>query len=190
MYKSIEKAHLLMLMFVSFLLTVVASPLQAENQVFSAPADIADISLAKQQNFEPDTPRRITIAEADVNTTVEYAPIISNTWKLYTDKAGFAEGSSYPNESLGNTIIFAHARPGLFANLQLARPGMIATLYSDRNIYVYRITNIKKISQWDTEKVKTLGENNLTLFTCDYDDNNFRVLVKARLISKIRREVI
>lgn len=64
-----------------------------------------------------NTPMRITIPRVGIDLPVKMANVVNGEWELFSDSAAFGRGSS-PLGVGGNTVIFAHARQGLFYPLK------------------------------------------------------------------------
>lgn len=88
-------------------------------------------------------------------------------WTLSKDKAHYALLSTQPNNEEGNTLIYGHYRPEVFANLRKLKPGDEAIVVTDtgyRFIYVY--TSTQAVSPTDTSIFAYQGPSRLTLQTC------------------------
>ena len=147
--------------------------------------DIEHMVLSKP--VEPEEyPVRIIIPTVRIDLYVEESEISDGTWELSETKASFGKGSSYLDEMLGNSVIFAHARRGLFAPLKDVKINDPIVIVGTENIYVYRIAQVEKVKPEEKEKVKSLGDTNLTVFTCDGVYDEYRLVVKAKRVNKYR----
>ena len=93
--------------------------------------------------------------------------------------ASYAEGSSKLDERLGNTIIYAHARDGLFMNLNKVKIDDRIVVFGSESIYEFIVTETKNIYPDEVNDLISVGDHNLTLFTCDGYGDQYRLLIKA-----------
>ena len=128
-------------------------------------------------------PNEIVIPDLNVNLIVEKGYIENGTWSLSDYSALYAEGSASLDSKHGNTIIYAHARPGLFADLRSLRKGShINITGEDGNLYTYKVTEGEIIRPNEVKKIMKVGDHNLTLFTCDGPEDEYRLLIRAKKI--------
>lgn len=88
-------------------------------------------------------------------------------WTLSKDKAHFALLSTQPNNEEGNTLIYGHYRPEVFAKLRKITGGAEAAVTTDngyRFVYTYRST--QTVDPVDTSIFAYRGAPMLTLQTC------------------------
>lgn len=143
--------------------------------------DAEDINLSYSVDIY-EKPLRITIPRLGVNIKVEESPIQDGTWAVPERAAGYAEGSALLDEEHGNSIVFAHAREGLFRSLLDIKNNDEITLIGSDKLYKYRVTSIEKILPDEVDKIRSFGDHHLTLFTCEGWNDEYRLLVKARRI--------
>jgi LPXTG-site transpeptidase (sortase) family protein len=126
-------------------------------------------------------PKKVVIPALGIDLEVERSAIVDGYWKVYEDKAGWGEGSGYPGQ-IGNQVIFAHARKGLFLPLQSIKVGENIYVLTDTSWFVYEVYERKEVNPNQTEVIEPTDEEILTLYTCSgYEDSN-RLIVKARPI--------
>lgn len=123
-------------------------------------------------------PVRIIIPGSGIDLPVKEARIVKGYWEVFSDTAGFGEGSAYLDET-GNTVIFAHARPGLFLPLKDVKSGQEIYVLSKEKWFSYKITDIKEVFPSQTEVIAPSREAILTLYTCSGFADNKRLIVKA-----------
>ncbi len=76
------------------------------------------IELTNNEDLaEAALPVRIIIPELGIDLDVQESKIVNGYWEVPEDKAAWGEGSGVPGH-VGNQVIFAHARDGLFSNLE------------------------------------------------------------------------
>lgn len=91
----------------------------------------------------------------------------SGQWTLTDDKAQFAEPSVTPNNETGNTLIYGHYRPQVFAYLHHIQPGaqaVITTVNGYKFTYTYQTT--QAFDPTDTSIFTYQGVPRLTIQTC------------------------
>lgn len=144
--------------------------------VFSALSSTAQAATISQQ------PLKIIIPSAEINLPIETAQIAYNTWEVSNNAASFGQGTTLPG-NLGNTVIFAHARDGLFGSLPLAKTGDMIYIFTAHSWYAYQITDILIVSPTDIGVIKQSEGAELTLFTCTGPQDSHRLVIKATLAS-------
>lgn len=126
-------------------------------------------------------PTKIIIPSADINISIEPAEIGFNTWQTSPITASFGLGSALPG-TIGNTVIFAHTRPRLFANLGAVHVGDQIHVFTDIDWFVYEVREIFTVSPEDVSIIKQGQFRELTLFTCTGTKDVRRLVVKAALV--------
>jgi LPXTG-site transpeptidase (sortase) family protein len=123
-------------------------------------------------------PVRILIPNAGIDLKVVDAPIVNGYWELSDTTASYGLGSGHPGAK-NNTIIFAHARVGLFYNLKSVKIGDIIYVFTKNNWYRYKVNKIDAVYPNQTEVIKPTKNEVLTLYTCTgfYDEK--RLIVTA-----------
>ena len=91
----------------------------------------------------------------------------SGQWTLTDDKAQFAEPSVPPNNETGNTLIYGHYRPEVFAYLHHISPGAQAIITTDNGYkFTYTFQNTVPYNPGDTSIFTYKGVPRLTIQTC------------------------
>lgn len=135
----------------------------------------------QNKNRERDIPVRIVIPSVSINLPITVAPLIGGYWQTSDSSASFGEGSSVPGGG-GNTVIFAHAKEGLFLPLKNVRHGDTVYVYTQNKWFSYEINDIKEVTPNDVYVVKPTNDERLTLFTCSGFFDTKRLVVTARPI--------
>lgn len=143
-----------------------------------------DTSYSASYTKTVELPLRIIIPNAEINTNIKESYIEKGTWQVHKKYAGFGLGSSFINEENGNSIIFAHARKNLFKTLDKAKVGSEVIVMGQDKIYTYVVTKRDLISPKEVEVVTSGRETNLTLFTCNGDFDEERLVIKAVKINE------
>lgn len=127
-------------------------------------------------------PIRIIIPTVNIDLPVQTAKIAYNTWEVSSTTASFGQGSAVPG-TLGNTVIFAHALPGLFGTLPQVAVGDQIHVFTATDWFAYQVTEVLVVSPNDTQVIKHHNATELTLFTCIGRYDSHRLVVKATLLS-------
>lgn len=127
-------------------------------------------------------PQILYISKLSLYLPIKISPIINSEWQVNEDKtAFFGDRSSLPGKT-GTTVIFAHAKKGLFDHLPLLKNGDTITLAAKTSIFVYTIHNRQLLLPEDITFIKTDGKNMLAIFTCFGKNDTKRIVYFADLI--------
>jgi LPXTG-site transpeptidase (sortase) family protein len=159
-------------------LNLIAS-LSAQKNMIKIDPDFSYKGLGKLN--EP--PVRIIIPEINIDIKVVEAEVVDGYWETATDSASFGLGSAYPKDS-GNTVIFAHAREGLFLNLINIKKGMKAYVLTNTDWFNFEVKEIKTVLPHQTEVVAPTNDKTLTLYTCSGFNDAYRKVIVAKPIGK------
>jgi len=108
----------------------------------------------------PSLSKNLQVAEGHYNPE-------TGAWSLSRDKAHFAVMTVMPNNESGNTLIYGHYRPEVFASLRKVQPGAEAIIQTDNGYrFVYTFQKSEKVAPNDTSILAYTGEPQLTLQTC------------------------
>jgi LPXTG-site transpeptidase (sortase) family protein len=95
-----------------------------------------------------------------------YNPV-TKTWTLSLDKVQYATTTPEPNTVGGNTFIYGHYRPGVFATLhaiQYGAPAIVKT--SNGHTFYYQLVSERVTNPSDTSVFNYKGKPILTIQTC------------------------
>lgn len=123
-------------------------------------------------------PKRIIIPKLNIDLPVIEARVVNGYWELSETTASHGQGSAYPGES-GNTVIFAHAREGLFLPLRDIQKDAIIYVLSATEWHRYKVVETKLVSPSQVEVIAPTSEERLTLFTCSGFMDSKRLIVVA-----------
>jgi LPXTG-site transpeptidase (sortase) family protein len=132
------------------------------------------LSSVKTQN----TPVRILIPNVNIDLPIVSAKVIDGYWELSETTASYGLGSGLPGEN-GNTVIFAHARDGLFYNLKDVKIGDIVYVFSKNMWFRYKVNKITAVYPNQTDVINPTKTQVLTLYTCTGFDDEKRLIVQA-----------
>lgn len=154
----------------------------SEINSFSTEPVVVDKALLEKTDTERKDkfpPQRIIISSLDIDLSVRQAKVVNGYWEVFDDLAGFGLGSSYPGE-IGNQVIFAHGRKGLFLPLKKAELGQKIMILTKEKWYEYEIKEIKEVLPSQTETIAPTKEETLTLYTCSGFSDSKRLIVIAK----------
>jgi sortase (surface protein transpeptidase) len=91
----------------------------------------------------------------------------SGEWTLTLDKAQYATPSVQPNDQGGNTLIYGHYRPEVFAYLHHIVAGAQAVITTDNGYtFTYTYKSSEALNPRDTSVFTYQGPPRLTIQTC------------------------
>jgi len=125
-----------------------------------------------------NNPVRILIPKADIDLKVIDAPIVDGYWELSDNTASYGLGSGHPGTK-SNTVIFAHAREGLFYNLKDVKLNDIIYVFTKDKWYRYKVNKIDAVYPNQTEVIKPTKNETLTLYTCTGFSDEKRLIITA-----------
>ncbi len=133
--------------------------------------------LLAEQSVQSD-PVRILIPSVEIDLPVVDAKVVNGYWELSDNTASYGLGSGHPGTA-GNTVIFAHARQGLFYNLKDVKTGDIIYIFTKNKWYRYKVNKITAVYPNQTDVIAPTRTDTLTLYTCTgfYDEK--RLIVTA-----------
>lgn len=148
------------------------------------PSSTKEIALNTLSESSQDVPEMIVIPNLAINTTVSRSNYKNGSWAESENSASYDQESASLNTTRGHTLIFAHAKTGLFSNLlNISSKDSIFILGSSNKLYEYNVSGIETVDPSEVYKMESLGDHNLTLITCQGEDDKYRLLVKATLRS-------
>ena len=168
------------LIFVLFALTLLIFPIHLPKQKINNnnPIKINE-SLYKNQATQ-NLPIRVLLPKTNIDLNVTPAKIINGYWELSENTASYGDGSGIPGQN-GNTVIFAHAREGLFYNLKDVKTGDIVYIFTKDKWYRYKVIKISAVFPNQTEVIQPTKNQTLTLYTCSGFSDEKRLIVTAIL---------
>lgn len=135
--------------------------------------------LTASKTSGKSSPERILIPAVALDLAVKEARVVHGYWEVFSDRAGFGAGSAHPGE-VGNQVIFAHARKGLFEDLPKVKVGDIVYVLSNSNWYRYRVSEKKEVVPKQIEVIAPTADETLTLYTCSGFADSKRLIVIAK----------
>lgn len=142
------------------------------------------VSLAAPKSPSYTQTARIAIPSLNVNLPVKEGGIVDGRWILSEDSVMLLPESSKPGEGY-NTVLYAHNKPHLFANLKNIQAGdQIIIENQEGNKFSYEVYSLEYVNPQEIDKIKSEVPNSLTLFTCNGFFDQQRLVVKAKLNQK------
>ncbi len=145
---------------------------------FDEPVKV-DSKLLNSPSVAKPIPNHIIIPSIQIDLLVKEAQIRSGYWEVFPDTAGYGKGSGFPGE-VGNQVIFAHARPGLFGDLPKITNGSFIYILTENVWYKYRVVGKKEVTPNQLEVITSTPDETLTLYTCSGLVDNKRFIVTAK----------
>lgn len=134
-------------------------------------------NLYKNQTTQ-NLPVRILLPNENIDINVTPSKIINGFWELSENTASYGEGSGVPGQN-GNTIIFAHAREGLFYNLKDVKINDTVYVFTKDKWYRYKVNKITAVFPNQTEVIAPTKNQTLTLYTCTGFSDEKRLVITA-----------
>lgn len=128
---------------------------------------------------EKNLPQRIIIPSLAIDLSVTPSKLVKGYWQTSETTASFGLGSAVPGQ-VGNTVVFAHAKEGLFLPLKNITFGKDIYVFTKDTWYQYRVDEIREVLPSDVYVVKKTSDNRLTLFTCTGFLDSKRLVVIAK----------
>ena len=148
---------------------------QTQNQ---EPIKIDPNLLSTKEQLQP--PERIIIPGQKINLPIIEAKVVNGYWELSETTASHGIGSANPGE-IGNIVIFAHAREGLFLSLKNVKENDEVFVLTKDRWYRYQVKEIKDINPDQTEVIAPTKDETLTLYTCSgFMDSTRRIVIAKR----------
>jgi LPXTG-site transpeptidase (sortase) family protein len=172
------KNALIGLLFLCLAVMILTAPQLMQKKIIVGKNPIQINSALYSSKIAVDNPVRILIPKRDIDLKVVDARIINGYWELSESTASYGLGSGTPGTK-SNTVIFAHARTGLFYNLKDVQINDVIYVFTKNNWYRYKVNKITAVFPNQTEVIKPTKNEVLTLYTCTgfYDEK--RLIVTA-----------
>lgn len=155
--------------------------LLVELTVFVQPSKKSTLPEVFKPVKEVQMPKYIYVPKLNLFLSLQTAPIKNNEWVLNEQKtAFFGEGSALPGKK-GTTVIFAHAKKGLFSKLPLLKKGDVIMVFSDAKVFRYIIREKQLVNIDDLSFLDYSKNNQVALFTCFGKNDEKRIIFTADL---------
>ena len=143
------------------------------------PVKIEGFNQIKNQEGTEE-PVKIIIPKAGIDLPVKRSEVINGYWEVFQDTAGWGIGSGFPGK-IGNQVIFAHAREGLFLPLNKLKKNDRIYVHTKSSWFSYYVIDIKSVAPNQLEVIAPTQDETLTLYTCSgYKDSSRLIIVAKR----------
>lgn len=136
-----------------------------------------DKKLLESKKSE-DMPIRIIAPKVDIDIKITPSKVIDGYWEISEQDASYGLGSGLPGTA-SNTVIFAHAREGLFYNLKDIKKDDIIYVFTKNKWHRYKVNEIIAIFPDQKEVILPTKKETLTLYTCTGFNDEKRLVVIA-----------
>jgi LPXTG-site transpeptidase (sortase) family protein len=124
-------------------------------------------------------PNRLVLPSLNIDMPVKRGSFNANSgaWTLSDNEIFYADTSVPANETNGTTLIYGHARWGVFGVLPDVQPGAKLEVYVDTGYkFVYHYASAREVIPTDTSVFTEQGRPMLVLQTCTGPWDNRRAL--------------
>jgi len=132
------------------------------------------------------SPMNLSIPSLNMNLPVinGYYDKYNKEWTLTLDKVQYATVTPLPNNAGGNTFLYGHYRPEVFAYLHHIKMGATATVMTaNHHTFTYQLTNVRVTNPNDDSIFNYQGPPILTIQTCTGTFFQYRQLFTFKLVS-------
>lgn len=155
-----------------------------QKQVFSSTFKNEPVKVEGLSNKAVDVknfPTKILIPSLSIDLPVKEAKVVNGYWEVFDDKAAWGEGSGIPGQ-IGNQVIFAHAREGLFLPLKDIKTGMKIYVFTSGSWFSYEVKEVKSVYPNEVSVIAPTKDETLTLYTCTGFKDTKRLIVVAKRV--------
>ena len=139
---------------------------------------MTNVPVTKPQNSV--FAKNISIPNAKINAPITLGGFIDGRWIL-SEKSVLMLPQDKESQNNFSLILYAHNRPGLFANLKKVTIGDRVFIENEKNErLVYEVYSKETVKTRQVDKVQSSNPNTLILFTCNGLFDQSRLLVKAK----------
>lgn len=177
--KKIPYGFYSLVLMLNILVAVMFRVVTTPPPVQAASPDIHLARLSRTKQAIKGVPTRIVIASLNVDLPVATGTFdpSSNEWTVSDDKAFFADNSVPVNDSNGVTLIYGHARWGVFGVLPDLKNGAVADVYTDNGlVFHYQYQSVTQVTPEDMSVFSINGPPTLTLQTCTGAWDRYRAM--------------
>lgn len=132
----------------------------------------------KDKVDEAKIPKRIIVPSISINLEIKKSQIINGYWEVFENTAGWGVGSGIPGQ-MGNQVIFAHAKEGLFLPLRSIKLGDLVYVLTEEEWFSYKVEEVKEVLPGQIEVIAPSEDEKLTLYTCSGFRDTKRLIVVA-----------
>lgn len=156
----------------------------------SYPVPSPTLAATEAGQEPPDTSAivRLEIPALEVNAVVKYVPFDGTTWLIsgLREEIAWLGDTSWPGLG-GNTVLAGHVTVrglgnGPFRYLDQLATGDTVTVYTEKNVYTYRVREQSIVGENDLWVTEGVQGSQLTLVTCTDWSDEFKLYVRRLVI--------
>jgi LPXTG-site transpeptidase (sortase) family protein len=131
---------------------------------------------------------RLSIPILGINAVVKYVPFDGFTWLIagLQQEIAWMGNTSWPglgsNTALAGHVTLRTGADGPFRYLDELKADDLVYVYTDENMYTYRVRDILQVDQADMSVVKPTNNSVLTLITCSDWDSASQLYLKRLIV--------
>jgi LPXTG-site transpeptidase (sortase) family protein len=159
---------------------------------YPVPTPPAQATQGEEETKDTSAVTRIVIPILGVDTVVKYVPFDGLTWLIagLRQEVAWLGDTSWPglgsNTVLAGHVILNNGGHGPFRYLEDLSQGDEIYLYTQKNVYTYRVMELSQVEDTDTAVIQSSEDSRLTLITCtDWDNENRYYLKRLVATSKL-----
>lgn len=141
------------------------------------------VSDEREWEVVNSVPTSVEIERLGISVNVVPGRVVNNEWELSDDSASYLIGSGLVGE-VGNVVMYAHKRDGLFRGLNGIEVGDEIQVTSRDVVAVYEVRDSFETVADDVSVLDNSIVPEITLYTCNRWNDSHRYVVKARLVKK------
>lgn len=144
------------------------------------------------QNTEqpPDdtSPVRLFIPDLGVDAVIKYVPYEGDTWLIsgLKQEVAWLGDTSWPglggNTGLAGHVTLNSGEDGPFRYLDQLNKGSLITLFTEKNIYTYKVRDWKVVNTSDLSVLNPTIQSSITLITCTDWDKELGAYIKRFIV--------
>ncbi len=141
-----------------------------------------------EENPDSSPVEHLLIPALGLDTVVKYVPFDGFTWKIAGLKQEIAwlGDTSWPglgkNTGLAGHVTLNDGSNGPFRYLQDLRAGDVVTLYTQENIYTYKVRESIVVNDDEFSVLKPTDDSQLTLITCTNWDKDLKIYLDRLVV--------
>ncbi len=132
-----------------------------------------------EQVIDESSPKRILIPDLGVDTVIKYVPYDGFTWLIsgLKQEVAWLGDTSWPglggNTGLAGHVTLNSGENGPFRNLDQLTVGSLITLFTEKNIYTYKVRESQIVDSTQISVLEPTTQSRLTLITCTNWDSTW-----------------
>jgi len=143
---------------------------------------------ADEEALDTSPVERIIIPALLVDTVVKYVPFDGVSWYItgLRDEVAWMGDTSWPglggNTALAGHVTLRNGRDGPFRNLDQLQQNDEVILYTDENVYTYKVRESRVVLDGDMSVIAPTNSPQLTLITCTNFDREAGIYLERLIV--------